>query len=165
MVEKIFVGGTPGASSEWSGCGGCSPAANAFEQNPQKGYGGWTSDSITNSGSPPEYVWYDFKRQLRPAKISYLPRKSSVGNASFVRVKRFQFVGTNDPFCSKNSDWKVLCEGESAPYKSLDDERGCTVPAEQYMGTFHCLGLKSLVKADTSTGEVSLRGIRIWTYQ
>jgi len=80
-------------------------------------------------------------------------------------VKRFQFVGTDDPSCSKNSKWKVLCGGESAPYKSLDDERGCTVPAKQNMGVFHCLGLKSLVRSDAGGGEVSLRGIRIWIYQ
>ena len=86
-------------------------------------------------------------------------------DANVVRVKRFQFVGTDDPSCSKSSNWKVLCGGESAPYNSNEDERGCTVPAKQNMGVFHCLGLRSSVKSDVSNGSVSLRGIRIWIYQ
>ena len=159
MVETVFVGGAPGASSEWS-LG--HSKADAFKPNP--GSLGWTSGSFITD-KPPVYIWYDFKRQLRPAKISYLPRKSNVDNANAVRVKQFQFVGTDDPGCSKNSDWKVLCRGESTPYKSLDDERGCTVPVEQNMGAFHCLGLRSLVMSDGGDGEVSLRGIRIWMYQ
>ena len=161
MVETVFVGGDPGASSEWSPE---YPKANAFKQNPGS-YGGWTSES-DKKDKPPVYIWYDFKRQLRPAKISYLPRSHiSVVIANRVRVKGFQFVGTDDPSCSKNSNWKVLCGGESAPYESLDDERGCTVPVKQNMGVFHCLGLRSLVKSDGLEGAVSLRGIRIWIYQ
>merc|ERR1711962_162225 len=164
MVETVFVGGTPGASSEWSGCDGCYPVADAFTQNPGK-YGGWTSDYVTKaSGAPPQYIWYDFKRQLRPAKISYLARGKSA-SYSIVRVKRFQFVGTDDPVCSKNSNWKVLCGGESAPYKSGDLERGCTIPVNQNTQRFHCLGLRSLIKSDSSNGEVGLTGIRIWIYQ
>jgi len=160
MTETVFVGGTPGASSEWSGY----PKADAFKLNPAGGDGGWTSGNAKTVHEPPAYIWYDYKRQLRPAKISYLPRKTYVVNANLVRVKRFQFVGTDDTICSKNSDWKVLCEGESASYESIYDERGCTVPVKQNMGAFHCLGLRSLA-ASESAGEVSLRGIRIWIYQ
>jgi len=163
MTETVFVGGTPGASSEWSSSSSY-PKADAFKLNPAGGGGGWTSENPKTVHEPPAYIWYNFKRQLRPAKISYLPRKGSVVSANVVRVKRFQFVGTDDSICSKNSDWKVLCEGESASYESINDERGCTVPVKQNMGAFHCLGLRSLVASD-SHGEVSLRGIRIWIYQ
>jgi len=160
MVETVFVGGTPDASSFLPGF----PAEMAFK--PYPGHHKYHQYSWTSKfNEPPAYIWYDFKRQLRPAKISYLPRKSDVSNANAVRVKRFQFVGTNDPDCSKNSNWRVFCGGESALYESIDDERGCTIPVKQNMGTFHCLGLRSLVKPDTPSGEVSLRGIRIWIYQ
>ena len=162
MVETVFVGGDPGASSEYSSK---YPKADAFKQNRVGPHWGWVSKS-DEKDKPPVYIWYDFKRQLRPAKISYLPRSHiSVVIANRVRVKGFQFVGTDDPSCSKNSNWKVLCGGESAPYKSIDDERGCTVPVKQNMGVFHCLGLRSLVKSDGLEGAVSLRGIRIWIYQ
>jgi len=161
MVETVFVGGAPGASSEWSES---FPKADAFKQNPESSGGGWMSEN-DKKDKPPVYIWYDFKRQLRPAKISYLPRNKNVASANVHRVKQFQFVGTDDPGCSKNSNWKVLCGGESAPYRSLDDERGCTVPVKQNMGAFHCLGLRSLVSADWKNDGVSLRGIRIWMYQ
>jgi hypothetical protein len=146
-----FIGGTAGSSGDWKGW----PARNAFTQNAR----GWTSG---RNQAPPSYIWYKFPGPLLPAKISFLPRKTSVQNANIVRVKRFQFIGTNDPSCSKNSNWKVLCEGENPPYQSINDERGCTI--KNKVQKFRCLGLRSLVRSDSSSGpgEVSLRRIRIW---
>jgi len=158
MVEIVITGGTPGASSEFDA--EHFKAENAFKPDPHTHYQySWTS----TYRDFPAYIWYDFKRQLRPKKVSYLPRRSDVQNANAVRVKRFQFVGTNDRVCSKNSNWKVLCEGKSAPYKSLNDERGCIVPSNQSVQSFSCLGLKIIEGINNM--EVSLMGIRIWLYQ
>lgn len=159
MVETVFVGGTAGASSEWSQR---YAAEYAFlNKPPKKSGGGWTSGRDI---PPPNSVWYDFKRRLRPAKISFLPRSTSVGNANAVRVRRFQFIGTDDANCSKHSNWKVLCQAENPSYKSLNDERGCTVTDKKNMQGYHCLGLRSLLRG-TGSGEVGLRGIRMWIYQ
>jgi len=78
MEETVFVGGDPGASSEWSSI--C-PKADAFKLVPAEKCGGWKSE-FDKDDKPPVYIWYDFKRQLRPAKISYLPQKYSVDNAN-----------------------------------------------------------------------------------
>ena len=159
MVETVFVGGTPGASSEWNGS---SPTKDlAFKIYPGKA-GGWHSADYI-----PHYIWYDFKRPLRPAKISYLPYKPEgygppLGMANALRIKNFQFIGTDDPVCEYNSNWTVLCEGDSRRYTSVYDENGCTVATTtSYRGKFHCLGLRSL-KRSAYNREVGLRGIRIW---
>jgi len=157
MVETVFVGGTPGASSIYHSEYGPEKAFGP-NPNPSEKYYSWTS----KSSDIPAYVWYDFKRQLRPAKISFLPRQYSVANANRNSLKRFQFIGTDDSVCSKNSNWKVLCGGVSGPYQSLDDERGCTIPGTQSMQSFHCLGLRVL---ERENNYVALTGIRMWIYQ
>jgi len=174
MVETVFVGGTPGASSEWmEGFNDDYAADLAFKMNPGKG-GGWRSGFDED---PPYYIWYDFKRPLRPAKISYLPYKpngnGNLMNANAARVYSFSFIGTDDPVCAKNSNWTDLCLGESSNYHSLYDEFGCTVGSgapwirsvatKLKKGKFHCLGLKSL--EPKTNAYVSLRGIRIWEMQ
>ena len=166
MEETVFVGGTPGASSEWNGS---SPTKDlAFKIYPGKA-GGWNSADYI-----PHYIWYDFKRPLRPAKISYLPYKPEgygppLGMANALRIKNFQFIGTDDPVCAYNSNWTVLCEGESSIFyyqRQRSDERGCTVATKSYKGKFHCLGLRFLVpKNEKANNFVSLRAIRIWEMQ
>ena len=162
MVETVFVSGTPGASSE----NNYYHAKDlAFKKNPGRG-GGWRSAY----NDPPYYIWYDFERPLRPAKISYLPY-GPYGNNQWTNygLQPFQFIGTDDPVCAKNSNWTVLCEGESSisyNQRRRSDERGCTVATKSYKGKFHCLGLRFLVpKNEKANNFVSLRGIRIWEMQ
>jgi len=157
MVETVFVGGTPGASSELSPT---NAKHKAFKKNAN-----W--ESARND--PPYYIWYDFERPLRPAKISYLPH-GPYGNNQWTNygLQPFQFIGTDDPVCAKNSNWTVLCEGESSGsyhdlYLRRSDERGCTVATKS---KFHCLGLKFMVpKNETRPNFVALTGIRIWEMQ
>jgi len=167
MVETVFVGGTPGASSEMSN----DYAKDlAFKKNPGKD-GKWQSAE----NDPPYYIWYDFKRLLRPAKISYLPYKPYGTNQwTNYGLMPFQFIGTDDPVCAKNSNWTVLCEGESSIFyyqRQRSDERGCTVATKSYRGNFHCLGLRFLVPKIVNANfygqenYVALRGIRIWEMQ
>ena len=123
----------------------------------------------------PVYIWYDFQRhQVAPTRISFHPRRADT-NAADRRCNlerktptQFQFVGSNDAVCHRNSTWTILCEDRSGkPFASQDETRQCSVDDAAPLPLrpkFRCLGLKILaVNSGNDRFGACLSGIRMWT--
>ena len=126
--------------------------------------------SVRNPGMP-QFIWYDFRvRRFSPARISFHPRRDRPNpKAQSLKEQtptKFQFIGSNDAVCDRNSAWTVLCEDLSGePVASRNENRECRVDGQQ--PEFRCLGLKILAvhRLYVGSGNFStLSGIRIWAH-
>ena len=84
---------------------------------------------------------------------------------------KFEFVGTNDSNCGKNSNWVTLCRRRvdfEESTKNRELSRGCLVNPKSIQGKskFRRLGLKILEIENSimANKHSCLSGIRIWEF-
>lgn len=120
---------------------------------------GW-HNSEHSRGNFPELVWYDFRRALKVAEVSFQPRADRNGAGITQTPTSFQLVGSNDHHCNQHSDWTVLCQDLSAsPTRNVYHTRYCRVKNPK--ASYRCLGLKMLNNNDVH-GWISLSHVRFW---
>jgi secreted trypsin-like serine protease len=162
IKEVDIKGGHAGASSQWNGDWAAKYAFKSSGNNVA-----WYSGNSDNSNHPedfPLYLWYDFEKPFRPADISFRPQPGPPRRFDD-EVTKFQFIGTNDKTCNKNSSWTVLCEDLSGkPFANSLETHFCLVKDSDYT-TFRCLGLRilaSYTRHKYYIGYASVSNIRMW---
>ena len=94
-------------------------------------------------------------------KISFQPRQGLIEWAVKQTPTHFQFIGSNDEICTKDSDWSVLGEATAPQIKSFGERRQCYVgDGSAPCCKFRCLGIKVLAVLQGS--EASIDNIQIW---
>ena len=80
----------------------------------------------------------------------------------------FQFIGSNDAVCNKDSEWTVLGEVVDRKVKTLDEVFTCDVRSEVYESfpcqKFRCLGIKVMKVPEKNGGKyyATLDNFRMW---
>ncbi len=128
-TEVRFTNGTAGASSH-----------NHDGVRTENGFVIKDRNKLWASGPQerlPVFIWYDFKnRQIIPTRISFHPRRdttvsqtwNSMDFAKRLTPTKFQFVGSNDAVCNRNSTWTILCKDLSGnQIASQNETRQCRV--------------------------------------
>ena len=159
-----FTGGKAAASSIASANSGDQPA-NAFQR---------ADDSVWHSGRDsngkgsyyktpfPHLLWYEFPTAFVPGRVSFRARPhsdSSCDKHGYCGATVWQFIATNDPVCSENSAWTVLCEDLSGePFKKHTQIKHC-VANPSLVRKYRCVGISVL---NALWPRVSVNGVRIW---
>ena len=114
--------------------------------------------------SLPAFIWYNFDQyRFCPAGISFRPAQEISLEKAVARFPtKYQFIGSNDAECNRNSSWTALCEDLSGKaISSKTEKHECRVNLEeQSCRKFGCLGIKVL---DVVDRYVVLQNIAMWT--
>ena len=124
--EVRFVGGSVGTTSVY-GHDKSYQAVEAFKE----GTSTWWHSGRNENGDGglnfafPHLIWYKFpsKDAFYPARVSFKARVGSgCHSPGYCGATKYQFIGSNDPNCSRYSNWKVLFEdlsGEKFGYNTV----------------------------------------------
>ena len=164
MRQVSIVGGKAAASSVASTSSNSQPA-NAILR---------TADSYWFSGRDangqgsyyktpfPHLWWYEFPTAFVPGRISFRPFPISDSDAnkySYYGATEWQFIATNDPVCSENSAWTVLCEDLSGKsFLTITQSKYC-VANPSLNKKYRCVGISVL---NALWPRVAVSGLRMW---
>lgn len=159
-VKVDKAGGKAGASSEYDNQ---RIAADGFKWDAKYG---WATGRKNGANGiilpPPHFIWYDFpsEKAFIPAEVTFRPRVD--GKAFTESPTKWQFVGTNDQFCSENSAWTVLCEDLlGIPFSHVRDIKFCKVEPQLKI-KFRCLGLRLL--ANHGGSDICVHSVRFFEH-
>lgn len=113
----------------------------------------------------PLYIWYEFPATALfvPGIVSFFPHSSSSYYNDY--PVDYQFVGSNDKTCQKDSNWVVLGEvnHNTHSHTQYKYERSYCKAAPAIVQPFRCVGIKVMNTNDwASNGYIALRGIQFW---
>ena len=162
-MEVKFTDGEAGASSQ-------NPSWDASSPFQRPTANTWRS---ADNPQPAIFIWYEFKRQHQPAKISFMVPQHFGGCGAWPDCipSKFEFIGTNDATCNQDSNWSTLCKRQYGEFDSnqlqiqMKKPLGCQVDRNQLCQDekFRCLGLKILAYGLRNRGlYATLTKIQMW---
>ena len=100
----------------------------------------------------PIYLWYDFRGEVSPAKITCFPRRDVKYEDQM--PTRMEFIASNEEVCKQSSRWVVLCTMICTDHETcVNDGISCNVSSEK-LGrlSYRCLGVRIL---ETKRGNIA----------
>ena len=165
MREVQFVGGLAGASSIESQL---HQPSNAFiDGSKMEWHSGRDKNGIGELYHAfPHLIWYKFpvEKAFIPAMMSFSARvQDEACGAGYCGATKYQFIGSNDPHCSRYSIWTTLCQDLSGAIFKRGQSKYCIVD-RKFREKFSCLGIRVLEGGFSKYNAVAVSGVKMWAY-